>query len=747
MFKTLQTQTEKRAFSSEDQRAMALAVLKRQGSKIKRGQKLFDTYKGLPFFPIEDFKRRSPGEEQKRPSLKPPAKVFKSSGTTSDERSSVPFSEDGMFLYKVSAVAGFIDFLSRSPLRLDGSDAPLNAVTLIPGCNEWPDSSLAQMIEWFADFFNVTYLDVESLSALDLKKGLEKHCIGPSWIFGTAFHFVNLLDKLNESSVQCSLPETLAIETGGTKGKSRKITRKELYLNIHQTLGIPKPLIASEYGMSELASQAWSTFQKPETPWLSTFKFPSHVTVSAHDFTTEVNPGSLSADSPPSSGALILWDPLRVDHPHGMRTQDMITICDPDQNIFKLEGRVPQAVLKGCSLRAETADASTTEPFHAPKAQPHTKEYAHEGKGTDPVSAFFKNRSRSEAFFSQVMKILSSKDLEDSFYREFTSSSIAQQAYMNFQKDLPKSFDTFSEAISNSRANRHKVMLIQPRTHSLATVQPLVLAAALKLDVTIRVPDANLHILRCILEKLKRLHPITVKDESYYLRGPLPSDVFIVGYGSDGTINSLAKNTDHLLGFGHRDAAIVITESLHRQHEEKIFEDFRALDQKGCMSARVCFAPDSQREKINSAATKHLNENQYVLSLSERCAIDHYQLELWKQKKPYLSRINPNKPLVTFNDFDPNLSLEGYQAGPNFVFPFVFYKEPTLFAHWLSKQPSLSYVAVDNQDSPPVCSTLKEMKLKNTFFQIKRLGQLGKAPWDGTHEGRPLLYDAKFEIS
>jgi len=98
---------------------------------------------------------------------------------------------------------------------------------------------------------------------LDLKKLLLalRHTTdadGPVLILGTAFNFVQLLDHLADADLTFHFPAgSRVLETGGYKGRSRILPKEELYSLITKHLGIPRPQIVSEYGMSELSSQAY----------------------------------------------------------------------------------------------------------------------------------------------------------------------------------------------------------------------------------------------------------------------------------------------------------------------------------------------------------------------------------------------------------------------------------------------------------------------------------------------------------
>jgi hypothetical protein len=80
----------------------------------------------------------------------------------------------------------------------------------------------------------------------------------PLMILGTAFSFVHLLDYLSEQALCFRLPTgSRVLETGGYKGRSRTVPRADLHQEVTRYLGIPSASIVTEYGMSELSSQAY----------------------------------------------------------------------------------------------------------------------------------------------------------------------------------------------------------------------------------------------------------------------------------------------------------------------------------------------------------------------------------------------------------------------------------------------------------------------------------------------------------
>ncbi|MDX1671384.1 MAG: hypothetical protein R3211_03525 [Balneolaceae bacterium] len=206
-----------------------------------------------PHYPIRGFKDTmvTCSDDQE------PDMIFRSSGTSGMERSEHRVI-DGE-LYQRSALQGFRHFY-------DLDNAVIWGYT--PGYADNPDSSLIWMIN------ELINQDESGLSRfLPLEEPLNRGEIekversGRQLIlFGAAFGLVDLVEM---GSVQ--LPsDSIVIETGGMKTHRREITRKELHQRLSKRFGLDKSRIHSEYGMTELLSQAYATGGKwfRTVPWM-----------------------------------------------------------------------------------------------------------------------------------------------------------------------------------------------------------------------------------------------------------------------------------------------------------------------------------------------------------------------------------------------------------------------------------------------------------------------------------------------
>lgn len=193
----------------------------------------------IPFLPISFFKNH----EIKTGSWQSEA-TFESSGTTMGNTSR-HFIKD-LSLYDLKAKEAFVETY--------GDLSDYHFFALLPSYLERNNSSLVRMVDSFvkdsgsdlSGFYleNLSQL-VENLS-IALKKDRKVFLIGVSFA---------LLDLSEYSNIDLS--QAIVMETGGMKGRREEITRQELHRILNESFNTKK--IHSEYGMTELLSQAYST--------------------------------------------------------------------------------------------------------------------------------------------------------------------------------------------------------------------------------------------------------------------------------------------------------------------------------------------------------------------------------------------------------------------------------------------------------------------------------------------------------
>ena len=129
-------------------------------------------------------------------------------------------------------------------------------------------------------------------------------------------------------------PELLVMETGGMKGKRKEMVRDELHQQLKAGFGVGR--IYSEYGMTELLSQAYSTgdgiFRTP--PWMKVLIRDTN------------DPLTLLSEN--QSGGINIIDLANVYSCAFIETQDLgKTYADGS---FEVLGRFDNSDVRGCNL-------------------------------------------------------------------------------------------------------------------------------------------------------------------------------------------------------------------------------------------------------------------------------------------------------------------------------------------------------------------------------------------------------------
>jgi hypothetical protein len=282
---------------------------------IKTNIAAVDTIYKIPFLPIRFFKTHTvkTGDFE-------PQQVFESSGTSGLERSLHHVKDLG--LYEQSFLKAFSLFY--------GDPAGYCIIGLLPSYLERQNSSLVYMTEKLVkahtDARSGFYLEnFEKLNTVLAELEAEKK---QTWLIGVSFA---LLDWAKSSPME--LKHTTMVETGGMKGRKREMLREELHEKLKKSFGLPG--IHSEYGMTELMSQAYSKgegiFHCP--PWMKIL------------MREEEDPFSISGKG---RGTINIIDLANIHSCAFIATDDAGQLY-PDGS-FKVLGRVDGSDLRGCSL-------------------------------------------------------------------------------------------------------------------------------------------------------------------------------------------------------------------------------------------------------------------------------------------------------------------------------------------------------------------------------------------------------------
>lgn len=272
------------------------------------------------------------------------AKVFRTSGTTlGSERRGTHYVPDPA-LYDASLRAGF-----RAHLLPD--DARLPVLSLVPRPEALPDSSLSHMMGEVVRDFGAEgsgwFVDTDGGIAHDALRAALRRAedeAAPVLVAGTAFAFVHWLDALAEAGERFRLPKgSRVMDTGGFKGRSREVTRDELYGWLEERLGVGVAWCVNEYGMTEMGSQFYDAAAGAGEPLAARLhRGPPWVRTRATD------PETLRILPHGEPGVLRHWDLANLHSVSCIQTADLgVTSAEGG---FRLLGRASGAEARGCSL-------------------------------------------------------------------------------------------------------------------------------------------------------------------------------------------------------------------------------------------------------------------------------------------------------------------------------------------------------------------------------------------------------------
>lgn len=228
------------------------------------------------------------------------------------------------------------------------ASAKPSVVALSPSPRESPDSSLVHMIERFrATFGDTTASDAYVIEngRIDLERFDEVVARAtargrPVLVLATSLALAHLIDALENDLFR--LPhQSLVMQTGGFKGRSREVSPEALRRDVGRAFCIPESAIVSEYGMTELSSQFWEpTASAPGAPHGSYAEPPWARVV-------PVDPETLAPVAEGQVGIARIEDLCNVDSAFAVLARDRVRRVPGG---FELLGREPNAPARGCSI-------------------------------------------------------------------------------------------------------------------------------------------------------------------------------------------------------------------------------------------------------------------------------------------------------------------------------------------------------------------------------------------------------------
>jgi len=271
-------------------------------------------YSQIPCLPISFFKTHTIVS-----SSLPTQTVFESSKTTGDVSSK--HHVVSLDVYERSFLNMFI--------RMYGNPQDYVFLALLPSYLERSNSSLVYMVQALINasqqpesgFYLTNYDDVyTAIHSLTHKK---------IFVIGVTFALLDFAERYT-----CNHPSIIVMETGGMKGRKQEMVRTQVHSLLQKAFGVSH--IHSEYGMTELLSQAYSKGDGEFTPapWMKV------MVRDMYDPFSYVAPGVL--------GGLNIIDLANMYSCAFIETQDVGRILP--NNTFTVEGRFDRSDVRGCNL-------------------------------------------------------------------------------------------------------------------------------------------------------------------------------------------------------------------------------------------------------------------------------------------------------------------------------------------------------------------------------------------------------------
>ncbi|MDR6784729.1 phenylacetate-coenzyme A ligase PaaK-like adenylate-forming protein [Pedobacter africanus] len=275
-----------------------------------------NTLNRIPYLPISFFKTLPVLSSKDKPEI-----IFSSSGTTGMVQSQHLVTD--VSLYEQSFNKAFEQFYGKientcllallpSYLERDGSSL-IYMVDALLKQSKHPDSG------YFLHNHEDLYDKLQELKAAGQK----------TILIGVTYALLDFIEKY-----KADFPELIVMETGGMKGKRKEMVREELHQLL--TAGFGVSTIHSEYGMTELLSQAYSYGN-------GVFNCPPWMKICLRDTNDPLSP---APDN--KTGGINIIDLANLNSCSFIATQDLGRVFQDGS--FEVLGRFDNADIRGCNL-------------------------------------------------------------------------------------------------------------------------------------------------------------------------------------------------------------------------------------------------------------------------------------------------------------------------------------------------------------------------------------------------------------
>ena len=280
----------------------------------------------IPFLPIELFKTY-----QVQTGFSPVLFDFESSGTTGQIPSKHAVCDPEF--YKENSLNAFN--------HLFGSVTDYHIFALLPSYLERNTSSLVFMMDHFIQEskseFSGFFLNQYAELVAQIKEALKTN--RKIWLMGVTFGLLDWIDSGQDFSFwneAIKEGRIIVMETGGMKGRREEWIRDRIHTYMMEGMGFKQ--VASEYGMTELFSQAYS--------------FSDGIFIPAKTMCVllrEVNDPFSLVKMPGKVGGIKVIDLANIESCSFVETKDLGSL-EEDGIRFKVLGRFDNSEMRGCSM-------------------------------------------------------------------------------------------------------------------------------------------------------------------------------------------------------------------------------------------------------------------------------------------------------------------------------------------------------------------------------------------------------------
>ena len=272
--------------------------------------------KDIPYLPISFFKTHKVVSNTETEDI-----IFSSSGTTGQSQSK----------HYVTDVTVYEDSFNKAFQQFYGAAKDTCILALLPSYLERDGSSLIYMVDALlqqsehpqSGYFLHNHDELYARLVERKKTGEKTILIGVTYA---------LLDFLEKHPI--NFPDLIVMETGGMKGKRKEMVREELHDILKSGFGVE--MIHSEYGMTELLSQAYSSGN-------GIFDCPNWMKIVLRDTN---DPLTLLNNH--QTGGINIIDLANINSCSFIATQDLGRLLH--NGSFEVLGRFDNADIRGCNL-------------------------------------------------------------------------------------------------------------------------------------------------------------------------------------------------------------------------------------------------------------------------------------------------------------------------------------------------------------------------------------------------------------